>query len=496
MHSFVLLKVCVVVLVLNPSAQAFGFLDNKPLLMSEEKQEKFLPEEQIHDLSEQITVRVFGVDSKAWENTQSNAIKASGSGVIVDKQEVKVKKGSLFLYFVLTNNHISSQSKEFYIKTPDGLVHKAFVHPTAKFQKNNVEIDLGLLGFYTPYDYEKAVIGTSDKIEDGSKLFVTGFPCNVSSEIIDCPAKFTFQAGKVFKSPKLLKDGYQLGFTNLVSEGMSGGANLDIQGKLIGITGRRSSQVVDVPQYQYADQSVVPDIIRDNAPLALGLPIEHYSSLDREKLLRDFIKKISPLSQSFEPLYFLNKNQVKSTVLLPDESSHNSSFFLQNSLFVKVGIVITLLGSLVFCVYRFRRKKTFLAEFHIYQDQNQCSQNQWYIGQSQWCIDIKISPDNNCVQNSFNDNLSLRDFLKNGYEFTTSESYVRVCPSPQDFSNQSLNLCSIKATILYPIKQKHYSIEPEYIRGKTIFKLYKTSTKDLVIISFMYDPKGVSHLCK
>ncbi len=465
-----MLKVCAVVLVLNPSVQAFTFSDNQTLLISQEKQEKFLPEEQIHDLSELITVRVFGVDSKAWENTQSNAIKSSGSGVIVEKKEVKVKKGSLFLYFVLTNNHISSQSKEFYIKTSDGLIHKAFVHPSAKFQKKNIEIDLGLLGFYTPYTYEKAEIETSDKVVDGSQLFVTGFPCNVSSENISCPAKFTFESGKVFKAPKLLKDGYQLGFTNKVSEGMSGGANLNIQGKLIGITGRSPNYVIDASQYQYADQPVVPDIIRDNAPLALGLPIEHYSSLDREKLLTDFIKKIPPLSQNFEPLYFLNKSQVESTVSLSDESSRNSSFFLQNSFFVQVGIVITLV-SLVFCFYRFR-KKVLIAEFHIYQ-------NQW--PQSEWRIGIKISVDNNCVENDFHDDLSLVDFLKNGYDLKTSKSYVKISQLSRNFASQFDE--TELFIVAYPIKPRQYFFSKKFTRDNImVFGLYKKGVEDLVEI--------------
>ena len=494
-RSFVLLKVCAVVLVLNSSVQAFTFLDNQTLLISEEKQGKFLPEEQIHDLSELITVRVFGVDSKAWENIQSNAIKSSGSGVIVEKKEVKVKKGSLFLYFVLTNNHISSQSKEFYIKTHDGLIHKAFVHPTSKFQKNNIKIDLGLLGFYTPYSYEKAVIGTSDKLEDGSQIFVTGFPCNVSVEIINCPAKFTFEPGRVFKAPKLLKDGYQLGFTNPVSEGMSGGANLNIQGKLIGITGRRPSDVVDVPQYQYADQPVVPEIIRDNAPLALGLPIEHYSSLERDNLLSDFIRKIPPLSQNFELFVLLNNSRSRSPVPLP-ANNLNRNFFLNNKLLLVLGIIILFFG--VFSVCWNNRKRTFIAEFIIYS-----SQNQYYVQINKYLYNRRkrryLSFKKHQEEDGYwinEGDFSLLEFLEGGYEFSTSNSYVTVLPFPQkivnpkNFFKQYPNSVPLELMVVYPnpIRQSQYVIElAENIEKETKFTLYKEGVGDSVKIRFKYN---------
>ena len=258
-----------------------------------------MDEDMIRDIARLITVRVYTVLWEEWPYTTS----VSGSGVIVDRQEIKRKNSqSIYNYLVLTNAHVSSGIDKFYIQTHEGFIHRGKIHPKAKFERMGVKADLALLWFESPYQYETAIKKTSENLPDKSYFFVTGFPCKVGAvPSTDCPAEFLFTKGKGWVIDRYLKDGYQLAFTNDTEEGTSGGAILDHQGHLVGINGRGKT-TADAPQNRYADDKKVPFIIQENSPLSLGLPIDWYLSLNSQQLFSELPTSTAQL----EPIGFLS----------------------------------------------------------------------------------------------------------------------------------------------------------------------------------------------
>lgn len=258
-----------------------------------------MDEDIIRDIARLITVRVYTVLWEDWPLTTD----VSGSGVIVDRQEIKRKNSqSIYNYLVLTNAHVSSGIDKFYIQTHEGFIHRGQIHPKAKFEQMGVKADLALLWFESPYQYETAIKKTSENLPDKSDFFVTGFPCKLSAvPSIDCSAEFLFTKGKGWVIDRYLKDGYQLAFTNDTEEGTSGGAILDHKGHLVGINGKGKT-TTDAPQNNYADNERVPLIIQENAPLSLGLPIDWYLSLNSQQLFRD----LPTSTPQLEPIGFLS----------------------------------------------------------------------------------------------------------------------------------------------------------------------------------------------
>ena len=167
----------------------------------------------ISSIAKQITVRIEGA--------------IQGSGVIVNK-----KKN---IYTVLTAWHVIKDflpEEEVEIITSDNKTHIWI--PKSKKRLRN-EVDLALLKFKSNQDYKIAKIGNK-KIIQNDKIFVSGYP--IRKEALEIPI-FLFKEGKVEGNSSLYNDeGYQLLYSNLTLEGMSGGSILDNDGYLIGIHGR------------------------------------------------------------------------------------------------------------------------------------------------------------------------------------------------------------------------------------------------------------------
>ena len=294
---------CLVGLYSSQFWQASAVAENGNLNITNQELIRTFSEDTIRDTAKLITVRLYVVDRPGWEETQLHTIDISGSGVIVAKKEIKrEQEQQLYLYLVLTNNHVSKVNSSFYLETHDGLIHHAFVHPQPIFEQDKAsKVDLGLVGFYSPHSYAKAVLPEykspflpvdSSNFKAGSNLWVGGFPCELTSLSMDCPGDFMLTSGTGYKVNKPLEDGYQLAFTNETKEGSSGGSILDNQGKLVGINGRGKIDKSS-PQYQYADGSGIPREIEQYGPLALGIPIEYYLELDEDKLL-DSVEELEP----------------------------------------------------------------------------------------------------------------------------------------------------------------------------------------------------------
>jgi S1-C subfamily serine protease len=185
--------------------------------------------QKLHEYARSITVKV--LSAQGW-----------GSGIIIQRQGQ--------LYTVVTNEHVlNNQERSYQIQTPDGRIYEAVEDPNINFPDR----DLALLQFQsTDVEYEVAVLGDSSTLKEGDGTIAVGFPFH-PDRAIDTGFKFT--AGRIsLVAEKSLVDGYQVGYTNEVEKGMSGGPVLNFEGQVIAINGMHAHPLWGDP-YIYQDGS-------------------------------------------------------------------------------------------------------------------------------------------------------------------------------------------------------------------------------------------------
>ena len=175
----------------------------------------------------------------------------AGSGILIER------KGQI--YQVVTNRHVINRGKSYQILTPDGTLHQAELITTDK------EDDLALVQFSSTQDYDVAALRMSS-LQLGDKLFAVGFPFNSNKPMLT--------TGELSLQPDIpLKNGYQLGYTGEIQQGMSGGAILNAKGEVIGVNGRSAYPVLE--DYQFQDGSYPePKLQEQMRGLNWGIPIE------------------------------------------------------------------------------------------------------------------------------------------------------------------------------------------------------------------------------
>jgi S1-C subfamily serine protease len=148
-----------------------------------------------------ITVQVISEDN--W-----------GSGILVRRQGNS--------YTVLTNQHVLWIGDKFTIQTPDGKSYAARRDATTGFGKN----DLGILHF-------ASALPLTEKSTKG----------------------FKFTSGSIsLISKKAFEGGYQVGYSNTIEKGMSGGPVLNTKGQVIAVNGMHQEPLWGNP-YIYQDGS-------------------------------------------------------------------------------------------------------------------------------------------------------------------------------------------------------------------------------------------------
>jgi serine protease Do len=145
------------------------------------------------------------------------------SGILMQRQGTT--------YTVLTNQHVLRTGKFYRIQTFDGRVYPAIVGSDAGFAHH----DLATLRFRSEQNYAIATPGTSLSLPVGTPVFAAGFPVSESPER---RSGFQFTSGQVsLIAPKVLEGGYQIGYTNSIQKGMSGGPVLNARGEVLAING-------------------------------------------------------------------------------------------------------------------------------------------------------------------------------------------------------------------------------------------------------------------
>jgi tetratricopeptide (TPR) repeat protein/S1-C subfamily serine protease len=171
--------------------------------------------------AQQVTVRI---------TTNLN----QGSGTLLKK------RGNTYL--VLTNAHVLRGSSTIQIQTYDGQTHTARRLPKAFGNKS----DLALVEFTSAKPYPTPELANFTP-QAGQKVYAAGYGAR--------SGKFQSAEGEVQQRPsQTLKDGYQIGYSGQVIQGMSGGPVFEqASDELIGINGQTAYPVV--ANYVYEDGS-------------------------------------------------------------------------------------------------------------------------------------------------------------------------------------------------------------------------------------------------
>jgi serine protease Do len=174
-----------------------------------------------------------------------------GSGVIIGRKQ----QGDLNTYTVLTSAHVVDRSDRSYqIISPIPLNLDAIKKRSAikinrsKDVKILPKVDLAVISFESKNIYAVGTIGNSEYAEEGSPIYVAGFPS--PGKAIPKVA-FQFTGGMVSsrleetdptpsdsQSENADRSGYDMAYTCVTRAGMSGGPVFDAAGRIIAIHGR------------------------------------------------------------------------------------------------------------------------------------------------------------------------------------------------------------------------------------------------------------------
>ena len=253
---------------------------------------------QIQSAAGAITVKVLSTDDL-------------GTGILIKKQGE--------VYTAITNAHVVRAGDPPYrLQTQDGQIYPAWLLHT-KFKPN----DLALLQFRTRTTYSVALLGSSFNLAEGQDVFAAGYAFADDAQPKNKKQKqlkgFAFKSGKItLVLDKALEGGYQVGYTNDIEKGMSGGPLLNRWGEVVGINGKHAYPLWDAPSV-FQDGSFACDRLHKLINrTSWAVPIEtlvasspdllnrsnNTSASLRGKLTRSTPSAIAPL----EPKFIFGKN--------------------------------------------------------------------------------------------------------------------------------------------------------------------------------------------
>ncbi|MEC4893372.1 MAG: serine protease [Oscillatoria sp. PMC 1051.18] len=247
------------------SSQAQSEIRSIPEVIINEEDTQ-LPEEQLIEIAQKITVKV--LSGRSW-----------GSGILIQRQGQ--------VYTIVTNRHVLTPADSYSLQTPDGKIYSAVVADNRRF----TGYDLALLQFRSNANYPVAILGNASSIAVGDEVLATGFPIQG-----DLPSRtplfvgnkgFMVMKGEVYLLlEQALKEGYQIGYTNDIRKGMSGGALLNIRGEVIGINGMHAYPLWGDP-YVFFDGSQPSSQLREQMiPLSWGIPVERVTQPLGQSILK------------------------------------------------------------------------------------------------------------------------------------------------------------------------------------------------------------------
>jgi hypothetical protein len=140
--------------------------------------------------------------------------------------------------------------------------------------------DLALLEFVADSEYRIAT-KSNQQATIGAWVMSAGFPLKNSKSK---SGEFVIKPGKIqLVLDKALEGGYQIGFTNDIEKGMSGGPLLNSAGELVGINGLHANPIWGDP-YVFKDGSYPTDAQREQiSQYSWGISLETAKQLLMDK---------------------------------------------------------------------------------------------------------------------------------------------------------------------------------------------------------------------
>lgn len=226
--------------------------------------------EALHDYARQITVRV--IVGEQW-----------GTGTLIQRW------GSY--YRIVTNRHVVTPGQTYQVEMPDGQIYPAALVESASFPDR----DLALLQVQANADYSVIqYFADSSTLLPGSPVVASGFPFD-SSRPSATGLRFTVGLISLI-SDRELEDGYQIGYTNDIVKGMSGGPVLDWNGLLIAINGIHAYPLWGSSYRYITGESVNASLAEKMTHYSWSIPINTFTALVWPILHQDPASFSNPLN--------------------------------------------------------------------------------------------------------------------------------------------------------------------------------------------------------
>lgn len=190
-----------------------------------------------------------------------------GTGFLIEKQDG--------IYTVVTNAHVLRAGDPPYRLQVRERIYPAQPISNRKFRQN----DLALLQFRSSDNYTIATLSLSSELTKGQDVFVAGYveddnKSNSSATSQKELSGFVFNRGKVsLILGKALEGGYQIGYTNELKKGMSGGPLLNRWGEVVGINGKHAYPLWNAPSIYQDGSQVRPALNRAIDRYSWAIPI-------------------------------------------------------------------------------------------------------------------------------------------------------------------------------------------------------------------------------
>jgi tetratricopeptide (TPR) repeat protein/S1-C subfamily serine protease len=294
---------------------AAGNISNHPILTAQGDRE--LTEEQF---LQRVTVRI---------TSETNR----GSGTII------AKKGDNYL--VLTNAHVTRNTKTLQVQTYDGHSRAARIVPNSLSENQ----DLALLEFSDTRDYSIATIAEFTPNQDRIGLEV------VAAGYVAETGQYRTTKGTLEQvSDRPLREGYSVGYSGEIVQGMSGGG-IFVDGELIGINGRSAHPILS--NYIYEDGTKPTDAeIQQMRAVNWGIPLHTLLTYIRPEILSAYNLPLPPVNPDIETTAYtgyiaeLEAKAKGFTVRIDSSSKTNGSGVIANGsgvIIAKEGNIYTVL---------------------------------------------------------------------------------------------------------------------------------------------------------
>ncbi|TRU72417.1 MAG: serine protease [Microcystis viridis Mv_BB_P_19951000_S69] len=246
---------------------AAGNISNDRILTAQGDRE--LTEEQI---LQRVTVRITSEINR-------------GSGTIIGKKDDN--------YLVLTNAHVARTAKTLEIRTYDGQSRAARIVPGSLSENQ----DLALLEFSDTRDYAIATIAefTINQNSIGLEVVAAGYVAETG--------QYRTTKGTLEQvSDRPLREGYSVGYSGEIVQGMSGGG-IFVEGELIGINGRSAYPILS--NYIYEDGTKpTGEEIQQMRAVNWGIPLNTLLTYIRPEILTAYKLPLPKNDSSIEnPVY-------------------------------------------------------------------------------------------------------------------------------------------------------------------------------------------------